>query len=364
MQLSTLLRSALVLLAVAALAACGEVTGTGDPNVAATVNGSEVTIAEVEERFEQAKKQPQVAQQLAEDPDGRYGKEIQAQILSQLVVAQLLEQWADELGVEASDEEVEDERTALIEQMGGEEAFDSAVKESGLSEKEVTETIRQRVLQNKITEEVAGDAEVTDEEIAAFYEENKATRFGSKARARHILVKTKPEADRILKQLKGGADFAKIAKTESTDPGSGAKGGDLGEFGPGQMVPAFEEAVFSSEVGEITGPVKTEFGFHIIEVTEKTDGPELEEVSDEIRDELQEGAKGELLQKRLQERTKEAEVTVNPRFGTWNAETAQVEPEAPLGEASENGGASEGAPTVPTETGTAPVVVPSEAATQ
>ena len=362
MQTSTLFRSALVLLLVAALAACGEVTGTGDPNVAATVNGTKVTIVEVEERFEQAKKQPQVAQQLAEDPEGKYRKEIQAQILSQLVLAQLLEQWADELGVDATDEEVAEERASLIEQMGGEEAFETAVKESGLSADEVTETIRQRVLQNKISDEVAGDAEVTDEEIAAFYEENKATRFGSKARARHILVKTKAEADRIVKQLKGGADFAKIAKAESTDPGSGAKGGDLGEFGPGQMVPAFEEAVFGAEVGEIVGPVKTEFGFHVIEVTKKTEGPQLEEVSEEIRGELQEGAKGKLLEERLKDRTETAKVTVNPRFGTWNPKTGQVEPKPPLGEASERAGASEGG--IPSETGTAPVVVPSEAATQ
>jgi parvulin-like peptidyl-prolyl isomerase len=362
-QILTLVRAALAVVLVLALAACGEVTGTGDPDVAATVNGTDVAVAQVEERFEQAKKQPQVAQQLEQDTEGQYSKEIQAQILSQLVVAQLLEDWADELGVEATDEDVAQERESLIEQLGGQEAFETAVEESGLSEDEVTETIRQRVLQNNISAEVAGDDDVTDEEVAAFYEENKATRFGPKAGARHILVKSKADADRIVKQLEGGADFAKIAKAESTDPGSGAKGGDLGEFGPGQMVPEFEEAVFGAEEGELVGPVKTEFGFHVIEVTSKTEGPALEEVEEEIRTELAEGQQGEMLQQRLQERTKEATVTVNPRFGTWNEETAQVEPTPPLGEASENGGSTE-APGAPGEMGSEPVVVPSEAATQ
>ncbi|RLV58975.1 peptidylprolyl isomerase [Parashewanella curva] len=85
-----------------------------------------------------------------------------------------------------------------------------------------------------------------------------------KACARHILVKTKEEAEKIKKELSKGADFGKLAKKYSTCP-SKKRGGDLGEFGPGQMVKAFDNVVFKKSVLEIHGPVKTKFGFHLIQ---------------------------------------------------------------------------------------------------
>ena len=344
MHISALLRSLVIALCVFGLAACAAVTGTGDPNVAATVNGAEITVAEVEERFEQAKEQPQVAQQLEADADGAYQESIQAQILSQLVVSKLLDQWADDLGVDASEQEITDERESLIEEIGGQEAFDQAVEQSGLSDEDVTLQIRQRVLQNKISDEVAGDADVSEEDIAAFYEENREARFGEKATARHILVEDKAKADKLFKQIQDGADFAKLAKAESTDPGSGAEGGELPPFGRGQMVGPFDQAVFSAEVGELLGPVKTQFGFHIIEVLELTPGKTLHEAREEIVDELGQSQSGEALQAELTKRTKEAEVTVNPRFGKWNPETGQVEPDKPLGATSESSSEGAGVP--------------------
>ena len=89
-----------------------------------------------------------------------------------------------------------------------------------------------------------------------------------KARARHILVKTQAECETLKKQIDGGADFAAVAKQHSLCP-SGARGGDLGEFGPGQMVPEFDKAVFNGEVGKVQGPVKTQFGFHLLQVTQR-----------------------------------------------------------------------------------------------
>lgn len=82
--------------------------------------------------------------------------------------------------------------------------------------------------------------------------------------ARHILVKSKEEAESLKQQLSKGADFAKLAKKHSTCP-SGKKGGDLGEFGPGKMVPAFDKVVFKMPVLKVHGPIKTKFGFHLIE---------------------------------------------------------------------------------------------------
>ncbi|MDA1267457.1 MAG: peptidylprolyl isomerase [Planctomycetota bacterium] len=90
----------------------------------------------------------------------------------------------------------------------------------------------------------------------------------TRARARHILVKTEAECLDLKTKLENGAEFESLAKQHSSCP-SGARGGDLGEFGPGQMVPEFDTVVFKEAVGEVHGPVKTQFGFHLLEVTSR-----------------------------------------------------------------------------------------------
>lgn len=91
-----------------------------------------------------------------------------------------------------------------------------------------------------------------------------------KASARHILVSSKEECEAIKAQIAAGADFADLAAEHSSCP-SGQEGGELGEFRPGQMVPEFDKVVFSAPVGVVQGPVKTQFGFHLVEVTSRTD---------------------------------------------------------------------------------------------
>jgi len=88
----------------------------------------------------------------------------------------------------------------------------------------------------------------------------------AKASARHILVSTEEECNNLKTQIEGGSDFAEIAKQHSSCP-SGARGGDLGEFSQGQMVPEFDKIVFNDEVGKVHGPVQTQFGYHLIEIT-------------------------------------------------------------------------------------------------
>ena len=91
-----------------------------------------------------------------------------------------------------------------------------------------------------------------------------------KASARHILVATESECNDLKKQIEAGKDFAEAAQAHSKCP-SGQKGGELGEFTPGQMVPEFDKVVFSAEVGKVHGPVKTDFGYHLVEVTSRTE---------------------------------------------------------------------------------------------
>jgi len=92
----------------------------------------------------------------------------------------------------------------------------------------------------------------------------------AKARARHILVTSEEDCKNLKAEIEGGSDFGELAKKHSQCP-SGGQGGDLGEFSPGQMVPEFDKVVFSAEVGVVQGPVKTDFGYHLIEVTNRED---------------------------------------------------------------------------------------------
>ena len=92
----------------------------------------------------------------------------------------------------------------------------------------------------------------------------------TRATARHILVETQEACEAVKSQIEGGADFAAMAREHSQCP-SGQQGGELGEFGPGQMVPEFDRVVFQEEVGKVHGPIQTQFGFHLVEITSRTE---------------------------------------------------------------------------------------------
>lgn len=122
-------------------------------------------------------------------------------------------------------------------------------EEAGISEQTIRTIYETQILRRKLKEEVTKDTALKEEQVWA----------------RHILVEQEAEAQELYKLLQQGADFAELAKTASKDTGSGAAGGDLGWFGTGAMVPEFEEAAFKLEVGEISEPVKSQFGYHIIQ---------------------------------------------------------------------------------------------------
>lgn len=92
----------------------------------------------------------------------------------------------------------------------------------------------------------------------------------ARASARHILVETEGACEKLKDEIETGGDFAALAGEHSKCP-SGKQGGELGEFGPGQMVPEFDKVVFSAEVGKVHGPIKTQFGYHLVEVTNRTE---------------------------------------------------------------------------------------------
>lgn len=148
------------------------------------------------------------------------------------------------------------------------------------------EFLRQRALHSAvIDQEIA--AKITDADVRARYDkEIAATPPENEVHARHILVKTKEEAEAIIKELEGGADFQKLANEHTSDPSGKTTGGDLGYFGKGQMVPEFETAAFALDVGAFTKqPVQSQFGWHIILVEDKRakQPPAFDQVKDQIR---------------------------------------------------------------------------------
>jgi len=134
----------------------------------------------------------------------------------------------------------------------------------------------------------------TPEKVEAFLEENPAANAGQ-VHARHILVETEELANRVMQQLADGAEFAQLAALFSKDPGSGQAGGDLGWFSPGVMVPPFAEAVQAAEIGVVVGPVESQFGYHVIQVLERADGPDAETMA-QIEMMLQQQAVGKVVE--------------------------------------------------------------------
>ncbi len=133
------------------------------------------------------------------------------------------------------------------------------------------------------------EPELTAEKLQARYDARYAAQTGpDEVRARHILLETEEKARQVLADIRGGADFAEAAKAHSTGP-SGPRGGDLGFFQAGQMVPEFSEAAFALQPGEVSDPVQTQFGWHLIKVEERrvAQAPAFEEVADELRNEVQ-----------------------------------------------------------------------------
>ncbi|WP_170571036.1 peptidylprolyl isomerase [Ruegeria atlantica] len=150
------------------------------------------------------------------------------------------------------------------------------------------------------------EEELTDEAIQEAYDAKYADFQGvDEFNASHILVETEEEANDLKAQLDDGADFAELAKEHSTGP-SGPSGGELGWFGPGQMVPAFEAAVIGLEKGQVSEPVKTQFGWHVVTLNDKrkSEAPALEQVRAELAQTLQQ----DVIQARIDELTQGAEI--------------------------------------------------------
>jgi peptidyl-prolyl cis-trans isomerase C len=218
--------------------------------------------------------------------------------LDRLITYTLLSQEAKARKVVATDTEVEERLKQMQQQFPNEEAFKKALAERNMTiDRLRSDTRNDLVISKMMDAEVSTTPGASDAEAKDFYEKNPDKfKQPEQVRASHILIRVDENADAaakqkalakiqaLLKRAKAGEDFAALAKQNSQD-GSAAQGGDLNYFGRGQMVPAFDEAAFKLKPGEISDVVTTQFGYHIIKVTDHKDASTvpLEQVSDRVK---------------------------------------------------------------------------------
>ena len=221
-------------------------TTSGGGDSVATVNGASISRADYDAKLEAS-------------PQGK-------SIFNQMVQGLLIDQYAKANNINISDADVaakEDE----IKSKYPPGQFEQILKSQSLTEADVQRILRQQLVVEKA---VGANVKVTDADIKAYLDKNHATLdTPEQVRARHILVADLATAEKVEAQLKAGAKFEDMAAKYSTDPSSKIKGGELGFFSKGQMVPSFQNAAFSLPVGAISAPVKSPFGWHIINVEEK-----------------------------------------------------------------------------------------------
>ena len=309
------------LLASVVLTACGNLFDTA----AAVVGGRKITVQEVSESTDLFKESGDYQQLAQQGNIEAILRQVEQSALSELIRRAVLDIEAAELGIQVSDEEVAEQLEAIKEDAGANYA--EQLKEGGLTEERLEARIQYGLLQDKIREEVTAGTAPSEAEVEAFYEENIIDY--TSMRAHHILVDDFDSAKRIAEQLQSAPEkevdrlFAQLAREFSIDRFSARKGGDLGFTNAGDLNERFEAAAFRLDIGEVSDPVQTEDGYHIIRVVERETRP-LEDVGLAISEQLGEGEEEQEWQEWLREAYEEADIKINSRYGELDPETLIV----------------------------------------
>ena len=300
----------------------------------ATVNGQPISNATFDARLESS-------------PMGKT-------ILQQLVQETLIEQYAKNNNITVTDAEI-DVRENQIKANFPSGSWDDMLKQRGLSEADVRSALREQVILDKA---LAKDVTITPAQVKDYFNKNRSS-FDKpeEVTARHILVPSLALANQIEAQLKasGGKNFAELAKKYSNDPGTKEKGGELGAFRRGQMVPAFDKYAFSAPIGAISPPVKSPFGYHIIQVESRTPGQKasLASATPQIMDTLRQQQEAPLIQPFLQGLQQKATIVVNssnPALATLFATPPPLAPTNAPASAAPSAAASSAASPAPAPT--------------
>jgi parvulin-like peptidyl-prolyl isomerase len=311
--------------AAVAFAACGDTDITA--RAAATVNGQKITVDEVDRELAKFEKSGQFEQLTAEQSADKVRRQFEQGYLSQIIRRHIMRPLAEERGLEVTESEVDEAIEAIKADFPSEKEFEDALDQQGVSPDQLPELVRDQLTEEALREDVVSEIEPNDDELQSYYDEN-IDRY-RQTEASHILIEERGQAEKLAAELQGAKAnqidklFAERAKKLSTDTGSGEKGGDLGYFGSGELVPEFEEAAGQLELGEVSDPVQSEFGFHIIRVTDRRLQP-FEDVRDQIAQEISGTETEEAFQDLVVKAYEDADVRVNPRYGELDLETQRI----------------------------------------
>jgi parvulin-like peptidyl-prolyl isomerase len=258
-------------------AACGGSTSVPGDAVA-VVDGTEIPRSDLDALMSQAKKTYEAQKQDFPKAGTPEYQNVQTQYVKYLVQLEEFGKEADELGIEVTDKDVDKEVQEFIKtRFDGKRAdFEKALEEQGYTEKSLRETLYASVLSQKLFDAVTKDVKVPEADILAYYQQNQSSYGTPESRdVRHLLVAekdgdevdfdaSKEEADRFYSELQAGGDFAALAKANSDDPSAKTNSGKL-TINRGQTVPEFDKVAFDLKIGTISQPVKTTYGYHIIE---------------------------------------------------------------------------------------------------
>jgi parvulin-like peptidyl-prolyl isomerase len=237
-------------------------------------------------------------------------EQLKSQAITFLVQQSEIAEQASKNGVDISDARVDKEIARYKKQFyGGSDArYEKAIKQQGLNDEQARDAIRQQLISQALFKKLTSDVKVSDDDITNYYNSHKSQYGQPESRdVRHILVNSKTLADKLYSQLKGGANFAQLAKRYSKDPGSASNGGKL-TVSKGQTVPEFDKAAFSLKKGELSKPIKTQYGYHIIQalsaIKPATTTP-LSKVRSSIRQQLEQQKKNDKMTKWLEDTKKD-----------------------------------------------------------
>jgi foldase protein PrsA len=305
------------------LTACGDLL---DP-AAAVVGDDKITVDQITAIVEDYEATEEFKQVASQGEPQEILRQFEQSRLSQLIRRAVLQPQADELDIEVTDEEVAQRLDQIKGDFPSEEAFQDALAEQGLTADYLNELVDDSLLEEELRAIVTEGAGPTDEELLDFYQEN--LNDYRQTRAQHILVESRRLAASLatrLRAARGGEVeelFARLAERYSTDSSNAGKGGDLGYTSAGQLVPPFEQAAADLSIGEISAPVQTQFGFHVIRVTDRRVAP-FDQVRSRIEEQIGGEAEDEAWQEWVVDAYGGADIRVNPRYGELDLDTQQI----------------------------------------
>lgn len=298
------------------------VPACGDPSgYAAKVNAAEITQEDLDAELDAIVGNKKYLEDLEEAQvpvrgkgDGTFDATFVASVLTRQILLELVHQEIVERDIEITKFDRDQARPQVEQQVGGPEIFKAFPKEyrDHLVEKNAEVTAFQAAV---------GEVDISEAGVKKYYEEHRDELFAATC-VRHILVEGRELADSIRAQIVGGGDFAALAKQHSTDSGSGERGGELGCLTADEsatLVGEFREAMESLPVGELSQPLQTQFGFHLIEVTSRDVPPFDDELVPQVRGRLLEESQDAFVEE-IAKMVKGARVKVNPRYGTFQTE--------------------------------------------